>query len=156
MKFNQIIAIVVIVTVVIVTSNTTVTPTKILGKSTSFQSTLFLEERKERLQLSQSNFVELGINSKKSSLCNINQSSTFSDWINLLGRLIILGSFSCVGVMGNSVLIQRYVKLIFKDVLPVFAIVFLSLSLLGIAVIYFSSSAALTTSLNSQTNCIFK
>lgn len=156
MKFNQIFAVAAIVALVTVTFNTKATSITTLGQSTNYGGNSFIENKKEILQLSQSHFVDLGFNNKKLSSCQINQHSIFTDWVNLLGRLIILVSFSCVGVMGNSVLIQRYVKLIFKDVLPVFAIVFLSLSLLGIAVIYFSSSAALTTSLNSQTNCILK
>ncbi|MDY6896459.1 MAG: hypothetical protein SWZ49_00035 [Cyanobacteriota bacterium] len=81
------------------------------------------------------------------------------DWINLLGRLIILASFGSVGVMSNSVVIERYVKLIFKDILPIFIIVFLSLSLLSIASVIAAISFPSTFSISSnssQNTCILK
>jgi hypothetical protein len=94
-------------------------------------------------------------------ICENKQSSIFTNWVNLLGRLIILVSFGSLRMMDNSVLIERYVKVIFQDILPVFLIVFLALSLVGIAsaiaVIYFPSSAGLTTSsLSPQNSCILK
>ena len=51
------------------------------------------------------------IDHRKLSSCRINQSSMSEDWINLFGRLIILVCFSSVGVMGNSILIERYIRL---------------------------------------------
>jgi len=73
-------------------------------------------------------------------------------------------------VISNSVLIERYVKLIFKDLVSIFLIVFLSISLLGIASAisnervpeaianyYFSFSTPLnSSSVSYQTNCLIK
>ncbi len=164
MKFNKIVAIAIVLALVIVTSKTKTSlaiSTITVATSTNFQHDLFIENRTKILQASQSNFVNLRFDNNKSSLCKINQGSIFEDWVNLLGRLIIIGSFTSLGVMGNSVLIQRYVKLIFKEILPIFMIVFLLLSLLAIisasATIYVSCSAPFTTSsLSSKNSCIIK
>ncbi|AFY56991.1 hypothetical protein Riv7116_4572 [Rivularia sp. PCC 7116] len=105
-------------------------------------------------------YINLALD-RKSPLCQINQNSILEDWINLFCRLIILVSFGSVGVMGSSVLTERYVKLIVKDILPVFLIIFISISLLGItsaiATFNFSSLTASTSfSVSSQNSCISK
>ncbi|MBV6625508.1 MAG: hypothetical protein KI793_21710 [Rivularia sp. (in: Bacteria)] len=105
-------------------------------------------------------YMNLVLN-EKSPLCQINQNSILEDWINLFGRLIILVSFGSVGVMGGSVLTERYVKLIVKDILPVFIIIIISISLLGIvsaiATFHFSSLTTPTSFfVSSQNSCISK
>jgi len=165
MNFNKIVVVATVVCLIVLTSNTrAISATNIinLGQSTNFlkNDNSFIQPKKEILQISDSNLINSKFDNKALSLCKINQRSISEDWINLLGKLIILGSFGSVGVMSNSVVIQRYVKLIFKDILPIFVIIFLSLSLLGIAsviaAISFPSSAPSTSSVSSQNNCILK
>ena len=151
MKINQKIAVATIVCLAVAISNTkaiSAANTINLGQSTNILEnySTFIQSEKQILQVSESNLF----NSK----CKIKQRSISEDWINLLGKLIILGSFSSVGVMSNSVVIQRYIQLIFKDILPVFLIIFLSFSLLGIASVIASTS--FSSSLYSQNTCIFK
>ena len=151
MKINQIIAAATIVCLAVAISNAkaiSADNTINLGQSTNILEnySTFIQSEKQILQVSESNLF----NSK----CKIKQRSISEDWINLLGKLIILGSFSSVGVMSNSVVIQRYIELIFKDILPIFLIIFLSFSLLGIASVIASTS--FSSSLNSQNTCIFK
>lgn len=92
--------------------------------------------------------------------CKINKISTSERWTNLLGRLIILGSFTSFGVMSNSVVIERYVKLIFKDILPIFIVIVFFISLLAIVsivtTIYFSSAPSTNYSLTYQNGCNLK
>ncbi len=163
MKLNKTSVVATVVALVTITINTKSTPAisiKNLGQSTDFVNNLFIENRNGILQVSQADFIDLRFDKNKLSLCKINQRSISEDWIDLLGKLIILFSFTSVGVMGNSVLVQRYVKLVFKDILPLFLMIFLSLSLLSIASViastYVSPSAPMTASLSSQNSCILK
>ena len=121
MKINQKIAVATIVCLTVAISNTkaiSAANTINLGQSTNILEnySTFIQSEKQILQVSKSNLF----NSK----CKIKQRSISEDWINLLGKLIILGSFSSVGVMSNSVVIQRYIHLIFKDILPIILIIF--------------------------------
>ena len=164
MKLNKIIAVAVIFALVLIMIDIKATPaTNIItvAQSTKFQDNLFAENRTGILQSSQSDLINFGFDNKKSSLCRIDKGSAFTDWVNLFGRLLILISFGYIGVKSNSDLIERYIKLIFQDVIPMFLIIFFSISLLSIAsaiaVISFSSPASLTTSsLSSQNSCILK
>lgn len=160
MKFNKIVAF----AVMIVMLNAKVTPTFStinLDRSADYLDNSFIKDRKEILQITRTDFVNFIFDTRKISLCKINQPSMSENWINLLGKLIILGSFSSLSMIGNSVLVERYIKVIFKDILPTFLIVFLSISILSIvsaiAMISFPSSAALTdSSFNDQNGCILK
>lgn len=164
MKCKKILGIATVVALVIVTRNTQAIPainTMNLSPYTNFFNHSFINNKKEILQTSNLDFDDFIFDTKKVSLCKKNQGSMPENWINLLGRLIIIGSFGSLGVMSNSVVIERYIKLIFKDILPVFLIIFISISLLGIAsaiaLTTFTSSAPLTaSSLSSQNSCIFK
>lgn len=164
MRITQVVGVATVVSLVIVTSNTKVIPAiniTNLEQSTNFYKNSFIQHQDKILQAPNLKLVNFNFDDNKKIRCKIRKSSMSEDWINLLGKIIILGSFTSFGVMSNSVVIERYVKLIFKDILPIFLILFLSLSLLSIAsaiaAISFSSSAPLTaSSLNSQHNCILK
>jgi hypothetical protein len=164
MKFTQIVGVATVVSLVIFTSNTKAIPainTINLGQSTNFYKNSFIQHQDKILQVSNLNFVNSNFDDNQKFKCKISKSSMPENWINLLGRLIIIGSFGSVGVMSNSVAIERYVKLIFKDILPVFLIIFISISLLGIAsaiaLTSFPSSTSLTaSSISSQNSCILK
>lgn len=164
MKLNKIFVAATIACLVVIVSDAKATSTanKInLTQSNDFVNNYhaFIQPKKEKQQMSVSDFINLTFDYSKLSFCKINQRSISEDWINLLGKLIILGSFGSVAVMSNTVVIERYVKLIFKDILPIFVIIFLSLSLLGIAsaiaAVSFPSSTA-STSISSQNPCIQK
>lgn len=153
---NKLAVVATVVALVTVTINTKATPAisiRNIGESTVFENNLIL-------QISQPDFIDLRFEKNKLSFCKINQRSISENWIDLLGKLTIIASFTSVGVMGNSVLVQRYVKLLFKDILPLFLMIFLSLSLLSIASViastYVSPSTPMTASLSSQNSCILK
>ena len=164
MKLNKIVAVGTLSAIVIIAAEMKAKPAVSninMGQSTNIIETLLIENSSDKLPIHLSKSIDLEITNKNSSFCKINQRSIAEDWINLLGRLIIIFSFTSFGVMGNSGLIQRYVKLIFKDVLPVFLVIFLCISLLGItsviAAISLSSPAPLTISASSsQNNCMLK
>lgn len=129
MKLNQIVTVAAIVCLLVTVSNTKAIPaanTINLGQSanTLEHYNTFIQSEKQTLQISKSNLI----NSK----FEIKPRSMIENWINLLGKLIILVSFSYCGATRNSVVIERYIKFIFKDILPIFIIVYLLINLLGI------------------------
>lgn len=167
MKFTKIVGVATVVTLAIVISivisNAKATPpTNIinLDYSTNFNDNYLIQYRDRILKTPSLNIANFTFDNNKTYKCKIRKRSMTENWINLLGRLIIIGSFTSFGVMSYSGVIERYIKLIFKDILPVFLIIFISISLLSVAsvviTIYFSSSTSLTTSSNSRNTCILK
>lgn len=158
MKFNQIVVVATIVCLVVAISNTKAIPAAntinlIHSTKTLDNYNTFIQSKKQISQTSDSDLM----NSKY----KIKRPSMTDNWINLLGSLIILESFTSLGTKSNSVVIERYIKFIFKDVLPIFIIVYLLLILFGIASLiaanYFSYSIPLTvSSVSYQNNCILK
>ncbi|MEM6401742.1 MAG: hypothetical protein AAF757_16165 [Cyanobacteria bacterium P01_D01_bin.116] len=162
MKFNQIVVIATIVCLVVAISNTKAIPAAntinlIHSTKTLDNYNTFIQSKKQtKKQISQTSDSDL-MNSKY----KIKRPSMTDNWINLLGSLIILESFTSLGTKSNSVVIERYIKFIFKDVLPIFIIVYSLLILFGIASLiaanYFSYSIPLTvSSVSYQNNCILK
>ena len=158
MKFNQIVVIATIVCLVVAISNTKAIPAAntinlIHSTKTLDNYNTFIQSKKQISQTSDSDLM----NSKY----KIKRPSMTDNWINLLGSLIILESFTSLGAKSNSVVIESYIKFIFKDVLPIFIIVYSLLILFGIASLiaanYFSYSIPLTvSSVSYQNNCILK
>lgn len=158
MKFNQIVVVATIVCLVVAISNTKAIPAAntinlIHSTKTLDNYNTFIQSKKQISQTSDSDLM----NSKY----KIKRPSMTDNWINLLGSLIILESFTSLGTKSNSFVIERYIKFIFKDVLPIFIIVYSLLILFGIASLiaanYFSYSIPLTvSSVSYQNNCILK
>ncbi|MBV6625506.1 MAG: hypothetical protein KI793_21700 [Rivularia sp. (in: Bacteria)] len=163
MKFNQKFVLSTVVASFIIVSNAKVLPSASadnLGQSTNFLNHSFTKDRKtinhkkelDVLNLNLSLNFNFNLDNRKNYLCQINQRSISEDWVNLLGRLIIILSFGFIGSIGNSVVIERYIKLIFHNMLPIFLVVFISISFLSLA----SVIAATSTSVSSQNSCILK
>lgn len=164
MKFTKIVGVATVVTLAIVTSNAKAIPatnTINQGHSANFHDNYLIQDRDRILQAPHLNIANLTFENNKKARCKIRKLSITENWINLLGSLIILASFASYGATNNSPAMERYVKFIFKDILPIFLIVFLSLSLLGIASVIASTSLSsstplATSSINSQKTCILK
>ncbi|MEO1431882.1 MAG: hypothetical protein AAFV71_23035 [Cyanobacteria bacterium J06633_8] len=155
MKLNQKLALASVVILAIFASNAKGIQVKIaynLGQSTNFINHSFTKDEKAVNQKNELDIFNYNFDNKKNYLCKINQRSISEDWVNLLGRLMILLSFGSIGVMGNSSVIERYIKLIFQNMLPVFLIAFISISLLSLA----SVIAATSSSVSYQNSCISK
>ena len=148
----------------IITSNAKAIPAtnfEYLGNSTNVRDNYLIQDRYEILQASYLNISNsITSENNKKSTCQIRELSTTDKWINLIGSLIILVSFTSSNQTKNSAFIERYLKLIFKYVLPIFIIVYLSLTLLGIASVIASPSLSSSTLLNTDSNyrntCILK
>lgn len=161
MKFTKILGVATVVTLAIVTSNAKATPatnTINLNYSTKFHDNYLIQHRDRISKTPSLNIANFTLDDNKTYKCNIGKRSITENWINLLGSLIILVTFS--STTSNSAAIDRYVKFIFKDILPIFLIIFVSISLMGIASVIaspsLSSTALITSSPNSQNICILK
>ena len=164
MKLIKIVGFATIITLMIITSNAKAIPAtnfEYLGNSTNVRDNYLIQDRYEILQASYLNISNsITSENNKKSTCQIRELSTTDKWINLIGSLIILVSFTSSNQTKNSAFIERYLKLIFKYVLPIFIIVYLSLTLLGIASVIASPSLSSSTLLNTDSNyrntCILK
>ncbi|BAY81160.1 hypothetical protein NIES267_06350 [Calothrix parasitica NIES-267] len=164
MKLNKIVGFAAIVTLAVITNNAEAIPAtnfKHLGDSTNVRDNYLIQDRDGILQLPHLNIANsITFENNKKSSCKIRELSTTDKWINLIGSLIIFFSFTSCDTKNNSAVIERYVKFIFKDVLPIFIIVYLLLTLLGIANVIastsLSSSTLVNTSSNSRNTCILK
>ncbi|ODG96871.1 hypothetical protein A4S05_16660 [Nostoc sp. KVJ20] len=89
--------------------------------------------------------------------CPNQERSLFTSSIELLMRLLIIGSFGSVGIAGYSSFIERYVQIINKDLKIIYYSIFLLLSLqiIGSIIVLMSSpTSSIASTINPSSNCI--
>lgn len=100
----------------------------------------------------------LGTGSEQSKFvsCWNQERSPFTSAIELLMRLLILGSFGSVGIAGYSSFVERYFQIINKDLKIIYYIIFvlLTLQIIASAIAMMPSSAnPISSAIRPSSSC---
>ncbi|WP_334907154.1 hypothetical protein [Nostoc sp.] len=88
--------------------------------------------------------------------CWNQERSPFTSSIDLLMRLLIIGSFSSVGIVGYPSFIERYLQIINKKLKVIYysLVLFLSLQIIsGVIVLRSSPTNSITSAISPSSNC---
>ncbi len=101
--------------------------------------------------------VNFGFEKGSFLTCLNHERSPFTSSIELLMRLLIIGSFSSVGIAGYSSFVERYIQIINKDLKIIYYSIFLlvSLQIIGSTIVMVSSSASpISSVIHPSSSCI--
>ncbi|MEH2378759.1 MAG: hypothetical protein V7K27_07615 [Nostoc sp.] len=102
-------------------------------------------------------FGNFGIGKDNFIPCWNQERSPFTSSIELLMRLLIIGSFGSVGIAGYSSFVERYFQIINKDLKIIYYSIFLliSLQIIGSIIVLMSSpTSSISSAIRPSSSCI--